>query len=259
MSEANTLFPHAERRELRHPPIELIIAQIRFPTLAELFANDGFVSFAKAMRDEYPNASPESQISIEVSPDRVSEQGRTPVWRFEDLNAEWTLTLAPSFLALETRQYQTFPDFRIRFVEAWSRLVESYQIRFRTRLGLRYVDRFSDDKQSDLPEHWIALIEPSIFPMRMIGEQLPQTGRVEHRVEIAKDLGLTFRSMYKSGPRDLQANREFVLDLDCYDVSRAGVDRVGEKMDVLKEIVHNAFWWTFENLIDQLEPSDGRA
>src|SRR5512139_1859658 len=116
MSDMNIPFPDANRRTLRSPPIELIIVQGRFPTLAELYAKEAYITFANAVREQYPRARPDSQPAFEITPDQhLKERGRVPVWRFEDLTGRWTLTLTPEFLALETRQYQTFSEFRTKF------------------------------------------------------------------------------------------------------------------------------------------------
>ena len=256
MANIDTPFPHAERRKLANPPIELIIAQVRFPTIAELFANDGFVRFANDVREEYPNASPESHVSLQVTPESVSERSRIPVWRFEDLSADWTLTLTPAFLAIETRGYRTFSDFCERFASACSKLATSYNIQTRTRLGLRYVDRYADDKQTDLPQHWLSLVRPSVFAMRDIDPTLAQSANVAHNFVINENLQLMFRGKLRSDPNNNESGNEFVLDLDCYDPSNVSIEDIGNRMADLKEVAHNAFWWTLEDLINQMEPAN---
>lgn len=256
MPDLNVPFPHADRRTLKAPPIELIIAQVRFPTLAELFANEGFIAFATAVRDQYPNASPESHFAVEITPERVRERNRTPVWRFEELSGKWTLTLTPDFLALEARQYQSFPEFRTKFQEAWRKLTDIYKIKHRTRLGLRYVDRFSTEKQTNLPADWMGLVEPTIFSMRTRDVSLPQSGGIEHRFLVPNNLALTLRAKFRTGGFDGILADEFVLDLDAFDPTTTEPDQMETRLDDLKELTHNAFWWTFGRLLDHLEPVD---
>ncbi len=202
MAQINTPFPHAERRDLVDPPIELILAQVRFPTLAELYGNDGYVRFATEIRAEYPKASP---LHV-IDPQRLSGNEReiplTPVWKFEDLSGEWTVTLTPEFLALELKRYRHFSEFRDRFDRLWKRLVELHHITNRTRLGLRYIDRFATDKTSKLPlpSDWFDLIEPSLFSMRRLDKSLqPQAGQLVHSFAIKDNLSLTYRSAFKWG------------------------------------------------------------
>jgi uncharacterized protein (TIGR04255 family) len=246
-------FPHADRRTLANPPIELIIAQARFPTLAELFSNDGYVAFAAAIRGDFPNASPVSQVALEITPDRVSERGRIPIWQFEDLDSLWTLTLTPDFLALETRQYQSFSAFRDKFCTAWRALTERYQVAHRTRLGLRYVDRFADDKQPNLPTDWLAKVRPDLFPFRDQCGEIKQSGNYEHRFEVDEAIMLTFRYAFRDRAFAGAANSEFVLDLDAFDRSHQPASDISSRLDDLKEVTHNAFWWVFEGLIENIE------
>jgi len=257
MPAINTPFPHAERRTLRSPPIELIIAQVRFPTLADFFRNDAFVAFAGAFRESYPHASPVDQIEVGFGPRIISESPLVPAWQFQDLNRLWTVTLTPDFLALETRQYQSFSTFRDKFVSAWEYLIRAHSIKNRTRLGLRYLDRFAKDRHPALPTGWINLVEKSIFPLRQRDPTMPQTGQSAHSFVISEELRLTFRSSFKSGGLSDPTQDEFILDLDCFDQKVAGTGDAASRMDDLKEVTHNAFWWTFGDLLDTLEPPDG--
>lgn len=257
MAQINTPFPHAERRDLTEPPIELILAQVRFPTLAELFGNEGYVAFATAIRSEYPRATPLHEIGIEFGQGGARQVASTPVWKFEDLGGEWTVTLTPEFLALELRRYQHFSEFRDRFDRLWLRLVELHKIENRTRLGLRYIDRFASDKPTKrpLPPDWFDLIQSSLFALRLLDTSLqPQAGQLVHSFAITDALALTYRSAFKWGTTDSPDFREAVLDLDCYDPLVAETSNVATRLDELKEISHNAFWWTFGKLLTKWDP-----
>ncbi len=257
MAPINSPFPHAERRDLADPPIELILAQVRFPTLAELFSNDGYVQFASQIRHDYPRASPLQEVEIEIDRGSPRSSAPTPVWKFEDLGRKWTVTLTPDFLALELKRYERFSEFRDRFDALWIKLVELYTITHRTRLGLRYIDRFATDKEyrKPLPPDWFDLIEPRLFSMRMLDQKLqPQAGQLAHSFAIKPDIWLTYRSAFKWGVPDDFDYREMVLDLDSYDPTFVHAGRLAAKLDDLKEVSHNAFWWTFGDLLSKLDP-----
>ncbi|GEM_PF-1256577 len=257
MAQINTPFPHAERRDLVDPPIELILAQVRFPTLAELYGNEGYVRFATEIRAEYPKASPLHAIDPQRISGNEHEISLTPVWKFEDLTGKWTVTLTPEFLALELKRYEHFSEFRDRFDRLWKRLVALHKITNRTRLGLRYIDRFATDKtpKLPLPPDWFDLIEPSLFSMSRLDKSLqPQAGQLVHSFAIKDDLSLTYRSAFKWGTSEDPTFREAVLDLDCYDPLVAETSNVASRLDDLKEISHNAFWWTFGQLLTRMDP-----
>jgi uncharacterized protein (TIGR04255 family) len=258
MAIINTPFPHAERRDLADPPIELILAQVRFPTLADLYSNEGYVRFATEIRAQYPKAVPLHEVGIRPSSGIEREISLTPVWQFEDVAGDWSVTLTPEFLALELKRYKRFSDFRERLDSLWQKLVEMYSITNRTRLGLRYIDRFATDKRTTppLPDGWFDLIESSVFPMKRLSDKLqPQAGQLVHSFAIQSNLSLTFRGAFKWGTPDDPAFREFVLDLDCYDASVGPTNDVASRLDDLKEVTHNAFWWTFGKLLITMEPA----
>jgi len=257
MAHINTPFPHAERRDLVDPPIELILAQVRFPTLAELYESSGYVSFAKDIRAEYPKATPLHEVGIELAQGGARQIASTPVWKFEDITGEWTVTLTPEFLGLELKRYRHFSEFRDRFDHLWKRLVDLHRITNRTRLGLRYIDRFATDKpmKLPLPPEWFELIEQSLFSMRRLDISMhPQAGQLVHSFAIKNNLYLTYRSAFKWGAAEDPNFREAVLDLDCYDPLGLETSNVANRLDDLKEISHNAFWWTFGQLLTRMDP-----
>lgn len=262
MTEFNTPFPHAERRKLADPPIELILAQVRFPTLAELFGNEGYVRFATEIRADYPRASPLYEIGLEIAQGSARQVASTPVWKFEDLAGEWTVTLTTEFLALEVKRYKNFSEFRHRFDQLWIRLTKLYGISNRTRLGLRYVDRFASDKEMKraLPNDWFDLIEPRLFTLRGLDTSLqPQAGQLVHSFTIRENLCLTYRSAFKWGTAEDTSFREAILDLDCYDPLVADAESVASRLDDLKEISHNSFWWTFGKLLTEWDSTNAPA
>jgi uncharacterized protein (TIGR04255 family) len=49
-------FPEVERIELKAPPLELVICQLRFPTILALAANQPPDEFQRRIRATYPIA-----------------------------------------------------------------------------------------------------------------------------------------------------------------------------------------------------------
>ena len=255
MPELNEPFPHAERRTLKSPPIELIIGQVRYPTVAKLFSDEGYIAFAERISERFPDAEARQEVQVEVSPDGTRERARTSVWKFEDLDRRWTVTLTPVFLALETRQYESFTDFRDTFVQLWSDLSETHGIRHRTRLGLRYVDRVSAEKQKNLPANWLDMIASEAIPLRRRLPKATSVSKIEHRFRLQDGLWLTYRATCQRLQGENGAIDEFTLDLDAYDESREEMLReASERLDVLKELSHNAFWWTLGRLLNEIDP-----
>lgn len=252
MADMDRPFPHADRKDLPNPPIELIIAQVRFPTLAALFSNDGYVPFAEAIAGEFPSAEPVRRVEYELSPSGIAEKAQNPVWKFDDLDGQTTLTLTPTFLALETKQYQSFSQFRDTFISSCDKLASCHTVRYRTRLGLRYVDRVTREKYANLPVDWITLINSPALPLSAQAGGLPHQSELETRFQVSDCLGLTYRSTMSLEGFGTTESTDFTLDLDAFDPTKAEIASLADRLDDLKELSHNAFWWTLGNLFEAI-------
>lgn len=123
------------------PPVVLTVFQVRFSNITEISDESYVESFRQAIAAKYPIFSPLKQVGVQF--DTVSGQPQaleTNHWRFSDEEENWSVVLAPDFLALETRRYEHFEDFlsQLRFV--LDPLVEHIRPRVGIRLGLRYIN-----------------------------------------------------------------------------------------------------------------------
>ncbi len=77
----------------------------------------------------------------------ISSQAGEQVWRFHDGSSVWRVSLAPTFLALETDSYTSRADFFDRFDRLTSALAEHVNPALWERLGVRYVDRVESEAE----------------------------------------------------------------------------------------------------------------
>jgi uncharacterized protein (TIGR04255 family) len=76
------------------------------------------------------------------------------VWRLHDKSNVWRVSLAPTFIALETDSYTSRDDFFARFDEALSILNSVFSLAVYDRLGVRYVDRLAGtERLKELPKY----------------------------------------------------------------------------------------------------------
>jgi uncharacterized protein (TIGR04255 family) len=59
-------FPQAERIELKAPPLELVVCQVRFPTILALAANQSPDELQRRLRTKYPVARCRQAASMEA-------------------------------------------------------------------------------------------------------------------------------------------------------------------------------------------------
>jgi uncharacterized protein (TIGR04255 family) len=241
-------FPAVDRIELAVPMLELVVCQMRFPPVLEL-ANHPPAEFQRRVHEEYPVALIQGQDRLEVGGDVAMTVSRSLIWAFQDRQAEWTVSLAPTFLALETTHYIRFEEFIRRFLYVIEIARETYLIDLRERLGLRYVDRISRENHPQLPDDWTDHIRPEVIPLRAFrGADEPQMGTLEARFKFG-DRALAVRSLYTDRGFSNVAHDQLILDFDCYTDERGDLNGIDVLLREYKEITYRAFRWTLGDLI----------
>lgn len=131
-----------EEVPLKSAPLVAVIAQVRFPPVASI-ADQAFIGpFQEELRPSYPVMRPEREVRLAFTPDGAVQAPETNVvWRFVDLDENWKVSLAPSFLSLDVGEYTSRGDFVARFRAAVQALENHIQPQVLDRLGVRYVDR----------------------------------------------------------------------------------------------------------------------
>lgn len=142
---------------LPNTPLTGVVAQIQFPEILSIAKPDFVADFQEKIRGDYPNNQQEQGLVLQVSPEGARRM-TSPNWRFFDTDLEWRVSLTTSFLALETRAYQTRSDFTARLGKIAKALEETISPRIMTRLGVRYVDRVYGDVLDRLED----LVRPEI-------------------------------------------------------------------------------------------------
>jgi uncharacterized protein (TIGR04255 family) len=249
-------FPEVERIELKAPPLELVICQLRFPTILALAANQPPDEFQRRIRATYPIARWQQRTNLEVSAEAAARVAVSPFWSFEDRESRWTVSLGHNFISLESKNYRRFDDFIARFLEVFDIAKSLYPIELRERLGLRYVDRIARAKQPTLPFDWPTRVQREIIPLRtMRGESEPQLGNIEVRFSFG-DHFLTLRSAYVDTGFSGATESELILDFDCYTEQRGNLDGIDTLLREFRAISYRAFRWAIEDLINFFERAE---
>jgi uncharacterized protein (TIGR04255 family) len=252
-------FPEVERIELKRSPLELVVCQVRFPTILSLAANQPPDEFQRRIRTTYPIGRWQRRTNLEVSAEAAARVAVSPFWSFEDRESRWTVSLGQNFISLETKSYQRFDDFIARFLEVFEIAKELYPIELRERLGLRYLDRIARDKQPTLPPDWPARVRREIIPLRaMRGENEPQLGNIEVRFSFG-DHFLTIRSAYVDAGFSGAVDDELLLDFDCYTERRADLESIDTLLREFRAISYRAFRWAIGDLINCFEHEDQKV
>lgn len=207
---------------LARAPLAKVIAQLRFPEIASI-TNPTFVGpFQEALRSAYPNAAPETSIELTAdAPTRTIQLPYVNLWRFHDVRNEWTVTLTPAFLALETTAYVRREDFLMRWRQATDAFARTIRTDLYTRLGVRYVNRV--DREGDVADLGV-LCRRALLPLSdLASDGVKQTQSfAQSEFEIEGDV-LRVRSavlppnhLIDVGTIAPVDRRSWVLDLDMF-------------------------------------------
>lgn len=147
-----------EEVPLKDAPLIRVIAQVRFPPILSIEKKDFVGSFQEAIREKYPILQPEQTQTLVLGPQGVVQPTLQLTWRFIDTANSWRVSLAPSFMALETTAYSSRRDFLERLEHLLIAFEQSFKPQIIERFGLRYIDRLIGQDLQDIS----SLVKPEI-------------------------------------------------------------------------------------------------
>lgn len=139
---------------LTNAPLDRVIAQVRVPRTPKLTSEASIDHVRDVIGGEYPILRQEDEMEIVIGPNgAVSSPSQRPLWRMHSKTGEWSLTVAPDFIALDTNNYTTRKEFCARLGRAIAAVAEAASPRVFDRIGLRYINRLSGQLLEDLDRY----------------------------------------------------------------------------------------------------------
>ena len=251
-------FPHSERVIYSRNPLEVVIAQIRFPPLLSIEAEVP-ARFQERIRHQYPLFSEPSpfgaglQIPLDVMRLVRPAFNATRNYQFASENDQWTLTLSKESMALACNSYRQWEEFRSHFSPSTHALVEQYSPSFLTRIGLRYrnVIRRSALGLDGVP--WSQLLEPRIAAEldSPISEDVEESNH-QILVELS-DIGGKVR-IFHGIVKAADGEPCYVIDNDFFSEEKMEIRDAESKLDDFNRKSGSLFRWCIK---DQLHESLG--
>ena len=163
-------FPESPRVIYEKNPLEEVICQLRFPPILRIDTEIP-AAYQDKLRTAYPvfRERQASGPNLDLPPEFANIlAGSFPMQKgksaYEFLSADefWKVSLTREFLALSTRRYERWEQFKEHLVLPLKILETQYSPAFYTRIGLRYRDviRRSDIGLKDV--EWSQLLSPHI-------------------------------------------------------------------------------------------------
>jgi uncharacterized protein (TIGR04255 family) len=149
---------------LAEPPLNLVVAQVRFPPILALDFDAGrerVAEFQDRIRGTYPMVGEGREVGVELAePDFAPKTTAGVLHRFTSPKHAWQVSLARSFVALQTATYTERSDLVDRLREVLDAVAGTIHPEVCERIGVRYSSRIADpDLLARLPE----LFRPEIL------------------------------------------------------------------------------------------------
>ena len=135
------------RIQLEAAPLVRVIAQIRFSTVLLVSEKNFVAPLQDSLRKRYPILEREMQQQVRLTADGAETSDPTAIWRFSDAESLWEVSLAPDFVALDTKAYGDRKDFFERFEAILSAVEQHIRPGIASRIGVRYVDRVEGEAE----------------------------------------------------------------------------------------------------------------
>jgi len=155
--------PHSPPFKLTHDPLAQVICQIRFSPILRLRQREAVIPFHENLGSEYPRYSEQKAVSLLITPSGTTQQDNPDLLhRFQDRDARYTIILAPDFVALETRKFDTIDQFATRVARAATAVATIYSPAEATRFGLRFINELRLPLRG-LEEEMVRAIAPDVL------------------------------------------------------------------------------------------------
>ncbi len=238
--------PAPEEVPLAAAPLERVLAQVKFPMIVSI-NNPAFVGpFQEEIRDRFPDLKEDRIKTVRFDLEGGKSESSVPIWRFSD-DEQFQVSLAPDFIALETKRYKSRTDF----VERLRYILTALQCTVRPsrmeRLGIRYIDRVRDE--IDIKD----MVRPEI--LGVLGTWIGQQS--SHVFTESQIDGDGYSLLVKWGRLPPQATFDpslveplsttsWVLDIDAFTVGSPSpfeADAVADQADFLAQKSYAFFRW----------------
>jgi uncharacterized protein (TIGR04255 family) len=256
-------FPDVPRVLYGKNPLETVICQLRFPPILRIDAETP-ANFQDQIRHSYPLYKQRSPLDEGVEiPQELAKlmglglqlQSSKQGYEFSSGDNLWEVVLTRDFLALTTKKYERWEDFKAHLDGPLAALKEVYQPDYFMRIGLRYRDVIKKSLLGLKEYSWSQLLKPHISSelSSEIAGSIKKTGR-ELLVSLDGGIGSV---RIRHGMTQVKDSDEtwYIIDADFYTDERTEVDHAVERLDRFNREARGLFKWCIDDrLHTAMEP-----
>ena len=213
-------FPTKPEVKLRNAPLEEVVCQVRFPTILRV-SKESPTEFQEAIRARFPELRVEQGFIVQlpgvVGSEKPAIETGSKSYRFFTSDGKSHIALNPDFIALSIKNYTHWGDFQHDFELATQALLKAYQPSYATRIGLRFINRFTRKNTGcKNPSELLDLFRPEITCLLRAQAWTEPVEMLSQIILREKQGKLALRNGFG---RDLN-ERFFILDFDYFEEGR---------------------------------------
>lgn len=236
-------FPHKPEIRLENPPLNEVICQVRFPPILRIQKEEPS-EYQELIRSRFPELVVELGIKFRlpglVSDEKLTAESQPKTYKFRTIDELTMVSLAVDFFALSTNQYNHWEDFTNDLDLAYEATQQVYSPAYATRIGLRYVNRFTlENTGLDSFEQVVDLFHPDLTALLRSKAWSSPSEMLSQLVLIDNDAKLTIRT----GCATEMGETFFLLDFDYFEEGKLEITNLLERLDCYHNVIYDAFRW----------------
>jgi uncharacterized protein (TIGR04255 family) len=247
-------FPASDRVIYDKNTLNEVICQLRFPTILRISSTEP-ADFQDEVRAEYPLF--ERVDAPGLPPEVLRLVGRDLAlpthqqFQFADADKNWQITLTQDFLAITTKKYTKWEDFKEHLAKPLAALIAIYKPAFFSRIGLRYRNLIRRSKLGLEEKSWSQLLKPHISAELGSAEVSDFVDEATHEV-VVRFNGDPARVHLRHGLVRLKTDEQaYVIDSDFFTEERTEPNDAVKSLDTLNSRSGRLFRWCIEDSLHE--------
>jgi uncharacterized protein (TIGR04255 family) len=248
-------FPFKPEVRLGKSPLAEVICQVKFSPILRI-SKEQPIQFQEAIRDYFPSLKVEQGVRLQFpgvdGSGEPNVEAIPRIYRFSTLDGNANIALAVDFYALSLKKYTHWQDFLDEFGLVMGSVNDIYRPSFATRIGLRFINRFTKKNTSskDISEilglfrqELTCLIQAESWDEPL--EMLSQTVIGDGKAKLALRTGF---GKEKNEPY-------FLLDFDYYEEGQLPLTNLIKRIERYHSRIYQAFrWCLLDGSLTRFEP-----
>jgi len=262
------LFPPIKRVIYNKNPLIEVICQIRIPPVLSIDTEIP-AKFQEAIRKDYPLFKENAEVlvkfpavpnsmdpalaeKIELSPTSINRKN----YEFLSSDENWKINLTRDFLALSTKNYHRWEEFKSQLEKAFILFSELYTPVYITRTGLRYRNIINRTELDIKDVLWSELLKPHVLGMLNDEVLAPKIKGNTSINEISLDDGSSTVRITSGLIEEAQTKEKaFMIDSDFFTEEKISTGDALKKLDFFNENASRLIQWCItEKLHNVMEP-----